>query len=122
MWTFSQRKALLALCVILALFLLIESHRKPIDISDPLPHDSPRSQEIVDRLDPNTADAAALAAIPNLGEKRAAEIVAYREKFILQHPRSTAFESIDELRLLKGFGPATVADLEPYLVFGKANR
>ena len=117
MWTTSQRKALLALGVILAAFLLIESIRKPIEISDPPPNQPLRPEEIMDRIDPNTADAAALAAIPNLGEKKAAEIVEYREEFLGKHPHDIAFKSIEDLRVLKGFGPATAANLVPYLVF-----
>jgi len=119
MWTFSQSKALLGLCLLLALFLLAESIRKPAEISDPPERDSPRAGEIMDRIDPNTADAAALAAIPNLGEKRAAEIVEYRENFKQRYPAATAFTSMDDLMLMKGFGPATVANLAPYLVFGR---
>jgi DNA uptake protein ComE-like DNA-binding protein len=119
MWTFSQHKALLALSVMLAVFLLVEVIRKPMEISDPPGNQSPRSADIMDRIDPNTADAAALAAIPNLGEKRAAQIVEYRENFHRRYPGATAFSSADDLVLLKGFGSATRAEIAPFLVFGK---
>jgi hypothetical protein len=119
MWTLSQSKALLGLCVMLALFLLVESIRKPTEISDPPGRASPRAAEIMDRIDPNTADAAALAAIPNLGEKRAVEIVEYRENFKRRYPGAVAFSSVDDLMLMKGFGAATAANVSPYLVFGK---
>lgn len=118
MWTLSQRKALLAMCLAGAVFLAVELHRQPTDLTDPAPDQSPRADEIQDRLNPNTADADDLAAIPNLGEKRAAEIVEYRENFLRQHPKSLAFRSLNDLDRLKGFGPATEANLAPYLVFG----
>ncbi len=117
LWTTSQRKALLTLGVVLAMFLTIQWLREPVDLADPLPNDGPRVEEIMNRLNPNTADAAALSAIPNLGEKRAAEIIGYRENFIRQHPNSSAFNSTDDLRNIKGFGPATAANLAPYLMF-----
>jgi DNA uptake protein ComE-like DNA-binding protein len=121
-WTQTQRRTLLALCVILLGFLAIESIFKPARFSDPPPSESPRAIEIADRLDPNTADAAAMAAIPNLGEKRAQQIVDYREKFIGEHPGKRAFDSVDDLLRLKGFGIATVGNLEPYLVFPKRDK
>ena len=88
-------------------------------ISDPPPHGSRRADEIQDRLDPNTADATALAAIPELGERRAEQIVEYRENFLRLHPDQLAFDSADDLLRLKGFGVATVANLSPYLFFPK---
>ena len=103
----------------LGFFLLVETVRKPVDISDPPGHDTQRAAAIMDRIDPNTADAAALAAIPNLGEKKAAEIVEYREKFKRRYPNATAFSSVADFRLMKGFGAATSASVEPYLVFGE---
>jgi hypothetical protein len=117
MWTLNQRKALLLLCILLGGFLAVESFRKPSLISDPPPPEAPRAAEIEDRLDPNTADVESLAAIPNIGEKRAAEIVDYRNKFREQHPNEPAFRSLDDFLKLKGFGPATAANLAPYLVF-----
>ena len=119
LWTPSQRKTLLCACAILLVFLAIEWLRKPANISDPPPSESPRAAEIQDRLDPNTADAAALSAIPNLGEIKAAEIVEYREAFTRQHPGKCAFRSVDDLRHIKGIGPATTAMLENYLSFPK---
>jgi competence protein ComEA len=105
--------------MVLAIFLAIESRRKPIEIPDPPTNAFPQADEIMDRVDPNTADAAALAAIPNIGEKRAAQIVEYREEYLQKHPQSLAFNSIDDLRNIKGFGPASATNLAPFLVFLK---
>ncbi len=90
-------------------------------MTDPPPVDSPRAGEIADRLDPNTADAAALSAIPNLGEKRAAEIAEFRTDFLRQNPGRVPFESPDDLLQIKGIGPATVASMEPFLSFPPKN-
>jgi DNA uptake protein ComE-like DNA-binding protein len=117
MWTLNQRKALLLLCVLLGLFLTVEAYRNQKLIADPSAGDGPRSSEIEDRIDPNVADADALAAIPSVGEKRAVEIVAYRDEFHRQHPDQKAFRSVDDFLLLKGFGDATAANLRPYLLF-----
>ena len=67
----------------------------------PPPAQGPRYHEVADKLDPNTADAASLAALPMIGEKRAADIVEYREK-------NGAFKSADELRKIKGIGAKTL--------------
>jgi DNA uptake protein ComE-like DNA-binding protein len=116
-WTSTQRKTLLGLCFTLLIFLMIESIRNPIQITDPPLTASARSNEIQDRLDPNTADAAALSAIPNLGESRAEQIVDYRENFTRQHPGVAAFKSADDLMRVKGIGPGVSSNMSPYLIF-----
>jgi DNA uptake protein ComE-like DNA-binding protein len=121
MWTLRQRKAVLLLCVGLGIYLAVEVWRKPAVVTDPPNLDAPRAAEIEDRIDPNTADTEALAAIPNLGEKRAAQIVAYREEFHQKHPNEPAFKSVDDLMQLKGFGAATAANAAPYLRFAAKN-
>lgn len=59
-------------------------------------------------VDPNTAPAAVLAALPSLGPKRVGAIVAARE--------AAPFRSLDDLdRRVKGIGPATLAAIRPHL-------
>jgi DNA uptake protein ComE-like DNA-binding protein len=118
-WTRRQRRTLLGFCVILLIFLGIERWRKPVTLADPAMGSSARSSKIRDRLDPNTADAAALSAIPNLGENRAQDIVSYRETFAGQHPGVVPFKRSADLMRVKGIGPSMAADLEPFLIFGK---
>jgi DNA uptake protein ComE-like DNA-binding protein len=117
LWSPRQRRVVLALVVILLGYLAIEYWREPIDVADPPPPAGARADELANRLDPNTANAAMLSAIPEMGEKRAAEIVAYRETFISTHPGQIAFAEPRDLLKLKNFGVSTLATVEPYLVF-----
>ena len=59
-------------------------------------------------VDLNTADLAALTALPGIGEKRAAEIIADRE-------RNGPFRFPEDLARVKGIGEATVAELLDYI-------
>jgi hypothetical protein len=118
-WTRSQRKTLLGSCILLLIVIAIEDWRKPVSLADPPLNSSMRSHEIKDRLDPNTADAAAMSAIPSLGETRAGDIVAYRENFSRHYPGLTCFKRSDDLMRVKGIGPGIAADLEPFLIFSK---
>ena len=117
LWTLRQRKALLGLSIVLLIFLSIEAWRKSAWVSDPPPDTTPRADEIQDRIDPNTADAAELSGIPNLGESRARDIVAYRETFARQHPGVPPFKSANDLMRVKGIGPGISSNMEPYLFF-----
>jgi hypothetical protein len=65
------------------------------------------------RLDPNTADAEALEALPGLGPARARAVVAAR--------RERPFGSLSELELVPGIGPRTRTALEPWLEIGGEN-
>ena len=56
------------------------------------------------RLDLNTADAAALEALPGIGPEMARQIVAYRTAH-------GSFTSVDQLDEVSGIGPATLAEL-----------
>jgi competence ComEA-like helix-hairpin-helix protein len=70
-----------------------------------------RPEELRLRLDPNTATACELEWLPGIGPRRAAEIVAYRER--VEPP---AFRHIEDLDNVRGIGPATVEELRPWLV------
>jgi hypothetical protein len=99
-------------------YLAIQYLREPMEIGDPPSPIGARAQELMDRLDPNTAGVSMLAAIPQMGEKRAAEIVEYRELFMRDHPGQSPFTEPRDLLKLKNFGVATLTTIEPYLVFG----
>src|SRR4051812_40856939 len=78
-WNSPQRRALLLLISLLLLVLIVQLilNRRYVPQH---PAQGGRAAELASRLDPNTADWQALAAIPNLGEKRAREIVSFRER------------------------------------------
>jgi hypothetical protein len=117
LWSRRQRRVILVFVVVLLGYLAIQSWREPIDVTDPPPSTAIRANELADRLDPNTAGAAMLAAIPQMGEKRAAEIVEYRKAFMRDHPGQVPFTESGDLLKLKNFGRATISTIEPYLVF-----
>jgi hypothetical protein len=119
-WSRSQRRALAAIFVVATGVLLIRAWFNPMIVGEGPGKRGPRYDQLADRLDPNVADAGELAAIPLLGEKRAAAIVAYRAAFVLSHPNRRAFDGPNDLARVKGIGPATVETLEGYLVYPAA--
>ena len=62
-------------------------------------------------IDVNTADEYDLQRLPGIGEKRARDIVAWREAH-------GPFQTVDELEQVSGIGPATVAGLREYASAG----
>ncbi len=63
---------------------------------------------ILTGVDLNRADKAELLQLPQVGDKRADEIIAARE-------RAGSFKSKDDLRSAKGIGPARQQKLAPYV-------
>jgi len=70
-WTLPQRRALVVFLTVLWCILTVRYALNSRFISDPQPEVPERAAELADRIDPNTADWQDLAALPNLGEKRA---------------------------------------------------
>lgn len=116
-WTGPQRRALLGLLAVLWVALLGRWACNRTYFSDAPDAAAPRAGEVANRIDPNTADWPTLAAIPELGEKRAKAIVAYREAFISAGHGPVAFRVPSDLMVIKGIGPGTVANMRPYLIF-----
>ena len=120
LWSQSQRRGLLVLLCGFWIVLLVRWAYRPVFIPEVSEAPAARAAELADRLDPNVADWQTLAAIPELGEKRAQAIVAYRERFAASHPPGArAFPSAHDLIRVKGIGAATAANLEPFLTFDK---
>ena len=116
-WTRRQR-AVLATAVLLVCGLgLWRAFHAPAEVSDPPPATGRRAAQLATRIDPNTADWPAWAALPLIGEKRAKEIVSFREAWQAEHPGERAFEKLEDLTRVKGIGNATITTLEPYLLF-----
>lgn len=120
LWKPSHRRALIALLTVLIICLSIKLAINRVRISDPQPENGSRSGELATQIDPNTATWQELAAIPRLGEKRAQTIVAIRDQLLRDHPDRLPFSNPDDLRHVKGIGPATIANLKPYLYFAPA--
>src|SRR5207302_6512491 len=94
LWTASQRRALLVLLLVLGIVLAARRVRDRAELPDPPAAEGPRAAELADRIDPNTADWQTLAAIPTLGEKRARDIVRYRQRCLDKDPKAVAFRTI----------------------------
>jgi hypothetical protein len=116
-WTAAQRRAILTLLAVLLLVLSIQAWRKPMYISQPQPLIAPRHELLSDRIDPNTADWPTLAALPGIGERRAQDIVAYRERRRQHAPDAVVFRDADDLARVRGIGYAVVNALRPHLIF-----
>jgi DNA uptake protein ComE-like DNA-binding protein len=116
-WSVPQRVVLIAFIFVVSAFLLIRLHFTSAYIPDPQPPQGSRASDLQDKLDPNTADWQTLAALPNLGENRAKQIVAYREEFRRTRPHKIPFQSPDDLLKVKGIGVSTVESLTPHLTF-----
>ncbi|MBC8107483.1 MAG: helix-hairpin-helix domain-containing protein [Anaerolineae bacterium] len=117
LWTAGQRVALLAIVAALFAYLAIRYLTNSTYVSNPQPAEPSRASELVDRIDPNTADVATLAALPTLGEKRAKLIVDYRESRRANRPNVIVFQRLEDLLRIRGIGVATIDQLRPFLTF-----
>ena len=75
--------------------------------------DRPDSLLPGERINVNTADVYDLQRLPGIGEKRALDIIAWREEY-------GPFRTVDELTEISGIGPAILEDLRPYATAGNA--
>jgi len=116
-WTPRQRRVLLLLLTVLLVFLAVRYAFNPSYVSDPQADRPARFDEIVDKIDPNTADWATLAALPGIGEKRAKDIVAFREESQRYAPGMPVFARPYDLLKVKGIGLAMLEGMSPYLTF-----
>ena len=121
-WSLPQRRALIVLLSVLLAALSARYACNRRYVSDPQPTQPARYNELASRLDPNTATWQELAAIPSLGEKRAKDIVAFRERALQTDPSRTVFRSPADLTQIKGIGISTAQNIQPYLVFPPLNR
>ena len=117
LWTAPQRGVLIAFTLILSLVLLYRALTNRQYISDPQPATPARFTELADRLDPNVATWQELAVLPQLGEKRAKEIVAARESWQRIDANRVVYQRAEDLLAVKGIGVAMVETLRPYLTF-----
>lgn len=112
-----HRRALLVLLCGLMGYIAFRLATNPTYVGDPQPTHPLREAELADRIDPNTADLPTLAALPGLGMKRAADIIAYREASRREDPARPPFTRPQDLLRIDGIGYAMMTQLAPYLVF-----
>jgi hypothetical protein len=116
-WTRRQRTVLAGAVVLLAGVFFVRAMRLSARVTDPPPAVGERAGALATKIDPNDASWEAWAALPGIGEKRAKEIVGWRDAYTAGHPGEPAFAKPDDLMKVKGFGKATVEALQPFLVF-----
>lgn len=117
MWTASQRRVVLVIAVGLLVSLSIRVALRHTYIPDPQPAEGLRAAELADKLDPNTATVAEIAAIPNVGETLAQAVVSYREARLKDYPDRPAFREPMDLLRVRGIGVARMEGMQGYLVF-----
>lgn len=118
-WTKRQRMVLGVAVLALAAVFWVRALRQPARVNNPPPAVGELAGDLATRIDPNTADWPAWVALPLIGEKRAKEIVAFREAWLAEHPGETPFEKLEDLMRMKGIGKETIIKLEPYLLLPK---
>ena len=74
-WTASQRGVLIGLAILLAAYAALRYALNPTFVSDPQPLAPARANDLADRIDPNTASADDLAALPMIGSAESAASV-----------------------------------------------
>jgi DNA uptake protein ComE-like DNA-binding protein len=121
-WTASQRVAVSVFLLVALSIGVGRWWRNRAYVSDPQPETPHLAADLADRIDPNTADAATLSALPLIGERRARDIIAYRESQQARRPGEPVFRELTDLVRVKGIGVATIKQLEPFLVFPKEDR
>ena len=73
--------------------------------------------ELIDGINPNTADAASLSRLPSIGIVTAEAIVSYREKVNSENQAAVVFKNSGDLQKVKGIGPKTVEKIKRWLIF-----
>jgi competence ComEA-like helix-hairpin-helix protein len=116
-WTASQRRGVIVLICVLLSIAATELAVNSSTIPKVQPERGVLATQLADRLDPNTAIASQLSEITDIGPARAAAIIAYRSQFQTEHPGNRAFEKLEDLRKIRGIGPAISETIGPYLTF-----
>jgi hypothetical protein len=100
-------------CAVLALLLAMWGALLVWQIRRDVPYDPQTVNAaavalVRERIDPNTASAASLRRLPDIGPKRAEAIIAQRAL----HPGSQpVFRRAEDMKIVEGFGPARIEEL-----------
>ena len=116
-WSSSQQKVVTAILLCLLCWWGYKTFSNRSIIAYPQAGPGPRALELEDRLDPNSASAAELAALPVIGNRVANQIVAYREEYQRDNRGDVAFKTPDDLLKIHGIGFNVLEQIEPYLKF-----
>lgn len=119
-WTRTQRIGLGTLLFLLLCILVVQWIRRPEALDDHLVVLQGRRVTLPTRMDVNTATAEELARIPHLGEKLAANIVAYREARKGLTPDGLVFHQPEDLEKVPRVGKSLVQAIAGYLHFPDA--
>ncbi|MGE5607875.1 MAG: ComEA family DNA-binding protein [Bacillota bacterium] len=122
LWTAKQRAALTVVIGALLFALMVRYWGNSAYVGDPQPEQGLRAGEVVDGVDPNTADWATLASLPRVGKSLAQRIIEERNSFLAAHPGQVPYTKLEDLLRVKGIGQATLRTLDPYLVFPPQDR
>ena len=112
-WTAGHRWALALLLTVLLGFMIVGAVRRPVLRGGPAVLIPDAGTALEARIDPNTADVAALMEIPGLGRAKAQALVDYREK------QSTGgiFRRALDLERVPGWGAKSAQDFGAYMAF-----
>ena len=122
LWTRRQRAVLGGAVIVLCAAFFVRAVWNPARVANPVSPVGERAVELATRIDPNTADWPAWAALPLIGEKRARQIVEFRDQWAAEHPGETPFAKLEDLMRVKGIGKATIEALAPYLAFPEVQQ
>jgi competence ComEA-like helix-hairpin-helix protein len=114
-WWLQLRRKVIGFVMVLVVFGGIQFFKRYFQQAKPGASTPARAQPLSSKIDPNTADAATLSQLPDIGEKRASLIIAYREMYVRDHPGDVAFKSVDDLAKIRGIGQSTVEQIGPFL-------
>ena len=117
-WTRANIIACTALALLVLALVLWQWSARGHYIGVDIPVEGELVEQATAAINPNTASAAELMSLPNVGPGLAEKIVNYREGYLSTHgPEALAFTSLSDLQNVKGIGPKISEKLAPYLSF-----